>query len=43
MISPCNEWYIGNVLVCARFSLKLAHVTCCLSFIKQLFRHLRIV
>ena len=43
MISPCNEWYSGNVLVCARFSLKLAHGTCCLSSIKQLFRLLGIV
>jgi len=25
MISPHNEWYIGNVLVCAHFSSKLAH------------------
>jgi len=24
MISPHNEWYIGNVLVCAHFSSKLA-------------------
>jgi len=27
---PHNEWYIGGVLVCARFSSKLAHVTYCL-------------
>ena len=27
MISPHNEWYIGNVLVCAHFSSKLAHST----------------
>jgi len=30
MISPHNEWYIGNVLVCAHISLKLAHGTYCL-------------
>jgi len=24
MISPHNEWYIGNVPVCAQFSSKLA-------------------
>ena len=29
MISPHNEWYIGNVLVCAHFSSKLAHGTYC--------------
>jgi len=27
LISPQNEGYIGNVLVCAHFSLKLAHGT----------------
>jgi len=27
MISPHNEWYIRNVLVCAHFSSKLAHGT----------------
>jgi len=27
MIFPHNEWYIGNVLLCAHFSLKLAHGT----------------
>jgi len=26
MISPENEWCIGNVLVCAHFSSKLAHM-----------------
>jgi len=25
-ISSHNEWYIGNVMVCAHFSSKLAHV-----------------
>jgi len=25
MISPHNEWYIGNVLVCAFFSSRLEH------------------
>jgi len=43
MISPHNEWYIGNVLVCAHFSSKLAHVTYCLCSITQLFRLLGIV
>jgi len=43
MISPHNEWYIENVLVCAHFSLKLAHDTYCLSSITQLFRLLGIV
>ena len=38
MISPHNERYIGNVLVCARFSSKLAHGTFCLCSITQLFR-----
>jgi len=27
MISPNNEWYIGNALVCAHFSSKQAHGT----------------
>ena len=27
MMSPHNEWYIGNVPVCAHFSSKLAHGT----------------
>jgi len=26
MISPHNEWYIGNVLVCAHFFSKQAQV-----------------
>jgi len=45
MISPHNEWYmyIGNVLVCAHFSLKLAHGTYCLCSITQLVRRLGIV
>ena len=43
MISPNNEWYIGNVLVCAHFSSKLAHGTYCLCSMTQLFRHLGIV
>jgi len=43
MISPHNEWYIGNVLVCAHFSSKLAHGTYCLYCITQLFRLLGIV
>jgi len=30
MISPLNEWYIGNVLVCAHFSSNLTHGTYCL-------------
>ena len=38
MISPHNEWYIENVLVCAHFSSKLAHCTYCLRSITQLFR-----
>jgi len=42
MISPHNEWYIGNVLVCAHFSSKLAHSTQCLYSITQLFRLLGI-
>ena len=25
LVSPHNEWYIGNVLVSAHFSSKLAH------------------
>jgi len=37
MISPHNEWYIGNVVVCAHFSLKLAHGTYCVCSITQLF------
>jgi len=36
--STHNEWYIGNVLVCAHFSSKLAHGTYCLCSIMQLFR-----
>jgi len=43
MISPHNEWYFGNVLVCAHFSSKLAHGTYCLCSITQLFRLLGIV
>jgi len=43
MISPHNELYIGNVLVCAHFSSKLAHSTYCLCYITQLFRLLGIV
>ena len=43
MISPHNEWYIGNVLVCAHFSPKLAHGTYCLCSITQVFRLLGIV
>ena len=43
MISPHNEWYIGNVLVCAHLSSKLAHGTYCLCSITQLFRLLGIV
>ena len=42
MISPHNEWYIGNILVCAHFSTKLAHGTYCLCCITQLFRLLGI-
>ena len=38
MISPYNEWYIGNVLVCAHFSSKQAHGTYCLCSNTQLFR-----
>jgi len=38
MISPHNEWYIGNVLVCAYFSSKLAHGPYCLCSSTQLFR-----
>jgi len=38
MISPHNEWYIGNVLVCAHFSSKLAHGTYCLCSITELFK-----
>jgi len=38
VISAHIEWYIGNVLVYAQFSSKLAHGTCTLSvcFIMQL-------
>jgi len=43
MISPHNEWYNGNVLVCGHFSSKLAHGTYCLRSITQLFRLLGIV
>ena len=43
MISPHNEWYIGNVLVCAHLSSKLACGTFCLCSITQLFRRLVIV
>ena len=42
MISPHNEWYIGNALVCAHFSSKLTHGTYCLCSIMQLFRLLGI-
>jgi len=38
MISPHNEWYIGNVLVCAHFTSKQAYGTYCLCSITQLFR-----
>jgi len=38
IIYPHYEWHIGNVLVCARFSSKLAHGTYCLCSITQLFR-----
>ena len=44
MISPHNERYIGNVLVCAYFpSKKQAHGTYCLCSFTQLFRLLGIV
>jgi len=43
MISPHNEWYIGNVLVCAHFSSKLAYGIYCLCSITQLFRLLGVV
>jgi len=43
MISPHNEWYIGNVLVWAHFSSKLAHGTYYVCSITQLFRLLGIV
>ena len=43
MISPHNEWYIGNVQFCAHFSSKLAHGTYCLCSIMQLFWLLGIV
>jgi len=42
IISLHNEWYIGNVLICAHFSSKLAHGTYCLCYITQLFRLLGI-
>ena len=42
-MSPHNAWYIGNVLVCAHFSSKLAHGTYCVCSITQLFRLLSIV
>ena len=38
IISPNNEWYIGNVWVCAHFSSKQAHGTYCLYSFTQLFR-----
>jgi len=41
MIFLHNEWNIGNVLVCAHFSSKLAHGTYCLCSITQLFRLFR--
>jgi len=40
---PHNEWYIGNALVCAHFSSKLAHGTYCVCSVTQLFRLLGIV
>jgi len=43
MIPPQNEWYIGNVLVCAHFSSKLAHGTYWVCSITQLLRLLGIV
>jgi len=43
MISPHNEWYIGNALVCAHFSSKLACGTYWLCSITQLIRRLGIV
>jgi len=43
MISPHNEWYIGNVLVYAHFSSKQAHGAYCLCSFTQLFRLLGIV
>ena len=43
MIFPHNVWYIGNVLVSAHFSLKLAHGTYCLRSNMQLFILLGIV
>jgi len=42
-ISPHNEWYIGNVLGFAHFSLKLAHGTYCVCSITHLFRLLGII
>jgi len=41
-ISPNNECYIEDVLVCEHFSSKLAHGTYCLCSITQLFRLLGI-
>ena len=38
MISPHNEWYIENILICAHFSSKLAHCIYCVCSIAQLFR-----
>jgi len=43
MIFPLNEWYIGNVLICAHFSSKQAYGTYCLCSITQLFWLLGIV
>jgi len=43
MISHHNEWYIGNVLVCAHISVKLAHGAYCLRSITKIFRLLGIV
>jgi len=43
MISPHNEWYIGNVLVSAHFSSKLAHGNYFICTITQLFRLFGIV
>jgi len=43
LISPHNEWYIENVVVCAHFSSKLAYGTYCLCCITQLFRLLGVV
>jgi len=38
MVSPNNEWYIGNVPVYEHFSSKLAYGTYCVCSITQLFR-----